>query len=69
MAWLVGSLNHQIEHHLFPQICHIHYPAMARIVEETCHEFGLRYKAFKTFFSGLASHYRWLRRMGMAEPA
>lgn len=69
MAWLVGGLNHQIEHHLFPQICHIHYPAMARIVEETCHEFGLRYKAFKSFLSGLASHYRWLRRMGMAQPA
>ena len=66
VAWLVGGLNFQIEHHLFPQICHVHYPALSKLVEETCREFGLKYKAYKTFLSGLASHYRWLRRMGMA---
>ncbi|HWL93215.1 MAG TPA: fatty acid desaturase, partial [Phycisphaerae bacterium] len=66
VAWLVGGLNFQIEHHLFPQICHIHYPKLAVLVEETCVEFGLKYKASKTFLAGLASHYRWLRRMGMA---
>jgi linoleoyl-CoA desaturase len=64
LAWFVGGLNFQIEHHLFPQICHVHYPALATLVEETCREFGLRYKAYKTFLAGLASHYRWLRRMG-----
>jgi linoleoyl-CoA desaturase len=69
LAWLVGGLNFQIEHHLFPQICHVHYPALAKIVEETCREFGLKYKAHKTFLAGVASHYRWLRRMGVAEPA
>lgn len=69
LAWLVGGLNFQVEHHLFPQICHIHYPALAKVVEETCHEFGLRYKASKTFLAGIASHYRWLRRMGMASAA
>jgi len=66
LAWLVGGLNFQIEHHLFPQICHVHYPALAKLVEETCREFGLSYKAYKTFLAGVASHYRWLRRMGMA---
>lgn len=69
VAWLVGGLNYQIEHHLFPQICHVHYPALAKLVEETCHEFGLKYKAFRSFLSGLASHYRWLRQMGMAGAA
>ena len=66
IAWLVGGLNYQVEHHLFPQICHIHYPALAKVVEETCREFGLRYKSFKTFLAGIISHYRWLRRMGIA---
>ena len=65
IAWLVGGLNFQVEHHLFPQICHVHYPALARLVEETCLEFGLRYKAYKTFLAGVASHYRWLRQMGL----
>lgn len=66
LSWFVGGLNFQVEHHLFPQICHIHYPAIAKLVEETCREFGLKYNAYKTFLAGLISHYRWLRRMGMA---
>lgn len=64
ISWLVGGLNFQIEHHLLPQVCHIHYPALSKIVKETCCEFGLRYKEYRTFLAGVASHYRWLRRMG-----
>lgn len=69
VSWLVGGLNFQIEHHLFPRICHIHYPALSRLVEETCREFGLRYVAHETFLGGVVSHFRWLRRMGMAATA
>ncbi len=64
LTWYVGGLNFQIEHHLFPRICHIHYPALAPVVEETCRDFGVRYFAHETFRGGLASHYHWLRRMG-----
>ena len=39
LTWYVGGLNYQIEHHLFPRICHIHYPAISGIVEETSREF------------------------------
>jgi linoleoyl-CoA desaturase len=66
LTWLVGGLNFQIEHHLFPHICHVHYPALARIVEQACNEFGIKYVAQKSFFAGVASHFRWLRQMGMA---
>lgn len=66
---LIGGLNYQIEHHLFARICHVHYPAIAGIVEETCREFGVKYAANASFGTGIASHYRWLRRMGMAAPA
>ena len=48
----------------FPRICHVNYPALAPLVEETCREFGLRYAAHETFRAGIASHFRWLRRMG-----
>jgi linoleoyl-CoA desaturase len=64
LSWLVGGLNFQIEHHLFPQICHIHYAAIARLVEDTCREFRLKYLAHDTFWSGLRSHFYWLRQMG-----
>src|SRR5713226_7843292 len=64
VAWLVGGLNFQIEHHLFPRISHVHYPAILKLVEQTCRDFGIRYTEFKSFRAGMASHFRWLRRMG-----
>jgi linoleoyl-CoA desaturase len=65
--WLLGGLNFQIEHHLMPRICHIHYPALSRVVEATCREFGVRYAAHASFWAGIRSHYRWLRQMGKPE--
>jgi linoleoyl-CoA desaturase len=67
-AWLLGGLNFQIEHHLFPRICHINYPAMSKLVEDTCREFGVRYMEHPSVRAGLASHVRWLQRMGMPSP-
>ncbi len=64
LSWYIGGLNFQIEHHLFPQVCHIHYPALSKLVEATCREHGVQYFAHRTLGSGIASHYRWLRRMG-----
>lgn len=63
-AWLLGGLNFQIEHHLFPRVCHVNYPAISKVVEATCREYGVRYTAHRSFGAGLVSHYRWLRRMG-----
>jgi linoleoyl-CoA desaturase len=65
-AWLLGGLNFQIEHHLFPRICHVNYPALSGVVEQACREFGVRYAEHPSFWAGLASHYRWLRRMGVS---
>jgi linoleoyl-CoA desaturase len=65
VTWLVGGLNFQIEHHLFPRLCHVNYPAISKLVEETCREFGIKYTEHRSFRAGLASHFRWLRRMGM----
>src|SRR5574341_242633 len=63
----LGGLNYQIEHHLFPHICHLHYPKIAPIVEEVCRRFGVRYQAHPHLWAALASHYRWLRVMGRPE--
>jgi linoleoyl-CoA desaturase len=63
-SWLLGGLNFQIEHHLFPRVCHVHYPAISKLVEETCRDFGVKYGEHSSFRAGLSSHFRWLRRMG-----
>jgi linoleoyl-CoA desaturase len=64
VTWYVGGLNYQVEHHLFPRISHIHYPALSEIVEETCAEFGVPYHAQPTLFGAIGSHFRHLRRLG-----
>jgi linoleoyl-CoA desaturase len=64
LRWPMGGLNFHLEHHLFPTVCHIHYPAIAEIVKEACAEYGVQYSEHQTFWSGLVSHYRWLRLMG-----
>ena len=68
ITWFTGGLNHQIEHHLFPQICHVNYPAIAGLMEATCHDFGVRYAAHGSLWSAVRAHYRWLRRMGRPSP-
>lgn len=67
-AWLLGGLNFQIEHHLFPAICHVHYPALAPIVEAACRDHGVRYNGEMGFWQGVARHYRLLRAMGRPQP-
>ena len=64
-SWYVGGLNYQIEHHLFPTICHVHYRKIARIVKDTAQEFGLPYRSIGTFGQALVSHARLLRQLGM----
>lgn len=67
LSWIIGGLNFQIEHHLFPRICHLHYRALSHLVEQTCREFGVKYAAHETLAAALTSHFRWLRRMGRPE--
>jgi linoleoyl-CoA desaturase len=64
ISWYVGGLNFQVEHHLFPRISHIHYPAISRIVKETCREFGIVYHEFPTMARAVASHFRMIRELG-----
>ena len=66
LAWFLGGLNFQIEHHLFPNICHINYPLIAPLVEETCQEFGINYKKHQSIIHALLSHFRWLRSLSKA---
>ncbi len=64
LAWYVGGLNFQIEHHLFPRVSHLHYPALAPIVEAVCRAHGVRYHSEPTLRSAVGANMRWLREMG-----
>ena len=64
ISWLVGGLNFQIEHHLFPKISHIHYPAISKIIKQACEEYGIKYIEFRKMRHALVSHTSHLKRMG-----
>lgn len=63
-TWYVGGLNHQVEHHLFPNICHVHYSNISKIVKKTAEEFSLPYNTQKTFFKALKVHGSMLKALG-----
>ncbi|MCX2741659.1 fatty acid desaturase family protein [Pontibacter anaerobius] len=64
LSWYVGGLNFQVEHHLFPRISHVHYPAIADIVKDTAAEFDIPYLESETFFQAVRSHLATLHRFG-----
>ena len=66
ISWLVGGLNFQIEHHLFPKISHIHYPAISKIIRKTCEEYGIKYIEYRKMRDAIISHVAYLRRLGQA---
>lgn len=65
LEYYVGGLNFQIEHHLFPNISHIHYRDIAPIVENTAKEFNFRYNVKSSFREALHSHVHRLKELGM----
>lgn len=66
ISWLVGGLNFQVEHHLFPRISHIHYPAINKIVKQACAEFNVPYIEYRTMRRAIWSHVSYLRALGRA---
>ena len=65
ISWFVGGLNYQIEHHLFPKVSHVHYPAISKIVMEKCIEYNLPYNKYDTMSEALVSHFRVMKILGI----
>lgn len=68
-TWFVGGLNYQIEHHLFPNISHVHYRRISKVVRETAHEYGIPYYSQKTFVHALYYHGKMLYMLGQPKYA
>lgn len=66
LSWLVGGLNFQIEHHLFPKVSHVHYPAISQIIKKTCQDFNVKYNEYQKMRQAVVSHAAYLKRMGTA---
>jgi len=66
LSWFIGGLNHQVEHHLFPKISHIHYPAISQIIKKTCADYSVPYLEHPKLRLAFASHYRHLKILGRA---
>jgi linoleoyl-CoA desaturase len=65
--WFSGGLNFQVEHHLFPNVSHVHYPQLQPAVKEVCKKHGLPYHENKTFFSALREHFAMIDKLGKQE--
>ena len=64
ISWYVGGLNYQVEHHLFPRVSHVHYPAISSIVKQTCAKHNLPYHEYSTMSGAVASHFRMMKILG-----
>jgi linoleoyl-CoA desaturase len=66
ISWFVGGLNFQVEHHLFPKVSHVHYPAISKIVQKVCKQYNVPYNYIPSFTSAIASHFRTMKKFGEA---
>lgn len=66
VSWLLGGLNFQVEHHLFPKISHVHYPQINKLVKETCEQYNVKYLEYSSIFTAFGSHLQHIRRLGRA---
>lgn len=68
LSWFVGGLNFQVEHHLFPRVASVHYPALREIVHKLAARYDLPYNEYPSFTSAIRAHLSWLRKQGQ-QPA
>lgn len=69
VTWFTGGLNHQVTHHLFPRVAHVHYAALTPIVADVCARFGIARVSYPSVFAAVAAHHRLLRVLGRSTPS
>jgi linoleoyl-CoA desaturase len=69
LTWSLGGLNYQVEHHLFPKVSHVHYPAIRKIVKEVALKYGVQHNEFSSFWSAVKSHFGMMHHLGGAQYA
>ncbi len=64
---MAAGMDHQIEHHLFPEISHIYYPKMSPFVAAYCAENDLPYRTMKLSTALKKSYdvFKYLKPLGV----
>ena len=63
-CWAIGGLNLHMIHHMYPHVCHVHYPALTEILRTTAKEYGLVYNENKSLTSAFIAHLKWIKKLG-----
>ena len=64
--WVTGGLNTHVAHHLFPEVCHVHYRALTPIIADVCREYGMVYQS-DSLLGAIRSHFRYLGNLGQED--
>ncbi|WP_369825358.1 fatty acid desaturase [Formosa sp. Hel1_31_208] len=64
LFWFIGGLNYQVEHHVLPDVCHVHYKKLTKIVSDTAQEYGMPYHVKKSLYHAIKDHTKMLRSLG-----
>ena len=63
-TWFTGGLNHQIEHHLFPNVAHTHYAGLGPVVRSIAQRHGIQCHDLGGISSALSEHFALLQTLG-----
>ncbi|MEZ4956673.1 MAG: acyl-CoA desaturase [Saprospiraceae bacterium] len=66
-SWLMGGINIHVIHHILPQVCHVHYPALTKILKQTCDDYGIEYQENPDFWTALKKHYKILKHLSFPD--
>ncbi|AYV77878.1 MAG: hypothetical protein Edafosvirus2_57 [Edafosvirus sp.] len=68
ICFLLGGINYQIEHHLFPNIHPMYYPEISKIVKNYCDSkpYGItvNYIHYASFWESFMATYKYIKLMG-----
>jgi linoleoyl-CoA desaturase len=64
LQWLMGGLDHQVEHHLAPRLPHTVYSLVAGRLDSACAERLLTVRTHTSPWQAVRAHGHWLKLMG-----
>lgn len=67
LFWLIGGLNYQVEHHVWPDVCNVHYKNLTSIISETAQEYGMPYHVKKCLSHAILDHTKMVRLLGQKQ--
>jgi linoleoyl-CoA desaturase len=66
IRFCMGCFNYHVAHHLFPNVNHVYYPAITKMVKEYSVKHHLPYRQF-SLWSSLRNHYLLLKQNRQSE--